>query len=171
MIPPRRSRSWSASGRKERGILAAGNGTGRSSMTARCFVDSNVLAYSDDEGSSLKRDRARELLREVIRSKAGVLSLQVLQEYFSVSTKKLGLSADDARQRIELFSQLDIVILGFPDLLAAIDLHRLHRFSIWDALVIRAALNGGCRILYSEDLQDGRRIGGLEIVTPFKDGR
>jgi predicted nucleic acid-binding protein len=140
-------------------------------MTARCFVDSNVLAYSDDEGSSLKRDRARELLREVIRSKAGVLSLQVLQEYFSVSTKKLGLSADDARQRIELFSQLDIVILGFPDLLAAIDLHRLHQFSIWDALVIRAALNGGCRILYSEDLQDGRRIGGLEIVNPFKDGR
>jgi predicted nucleic acid-binding protein len=137
-------------------------------MTARCFVDSNVLAYSDDEGSSLKRDRARELLREVIRSKTGVLSLQVLQEYFSVSTKKLGLSADDARQRVELFSQLDIVILGFPDLLAAIDLHRLHQFSIWDALVIRAALNGGCRILYSEDLQDGRRIGGLEIVNPFK---
>jgi predicted nucleic acid-binding protein len=137
-------------------------------MTARCFVDSNVLAYSDDEGSSLKRDRARELLREVIRSKTGVLSLQVLQEYFSVSTKKLGLSGDDARQRIELFSQLDVVILGVQDLLAAIDLHRLHRFSIWDALVIRAALNGGCRILYSEDLQDGRRIGGLEIVNPFK---
>jgi predicted nucleic acid-binding protein len=137
-------------------------------MTARCFVDSNVLAYSDDEDSGLKRDRAQELLREVILSKTGVVSLQVLQEYFSVSTRKLGLSAHEARQRIELFSQLDIVILGFPDLLAAIDLHRLHQFSIWDALVIRAALNAGCRILYSEDLQDGRRIDGLEIVNPFK---
>jgi predicted nucleic acid-binding protein len=137
-------------------------------MTARCFVDTNVLVYSDDENASLKRDRARELLREVILSKTGVLSLQVLQEYFSISTRKLGFSAEDARQRIEIFSQLDVVILGVQDLLAAIDLHRLHQFSIWDALVIRAALNAGCRILYSEDLQDGRRISGLEVVNPFK---
>jgi predicted nucleic acid-binding protein len=137
-------------------------------MTARCFVDSNVLVYSDDRRAGLKRERARELIREVMTAGTGVLSLQVFQEYFSISTKKLGISADGARKRIELFSQLDIVILGFPDLLAAIDLHRLHQFSIWDALVIRAALNGGCRILYSEDLQDGRRIEGLEIVNPFK---
>jgi predicted nucleic acid-binding protein len=61
-----------------------------------------------------------------------------------------------------------VVILGVEDLLAAVDLHRLHGFSIWDALVIRAALNAGCRVLYSEDLQDGRRIDGLEIVNPFK---
>jgi predicted nucleic acid-binding protein len=137
-------------------------------MTARCFVDSNVLIYSDDLRAGLKRDRARDLIEEVMVAGTGVLSLQVLQEYFSASKKKLGLSADSARQKIQLFSRLDIVILGVPDLLAAIDLHRLHQFSIWDALVIRAALNGGCRILYSEDLQDGRRIDGLEIVNPFK---
>jgi predicted nucleic acid-binding protein len=137
-------------------------------MTARCFVDSNVLVYSDDRRAGPKRDRARELIEDAMITGTGVLSLQVLQEYFAVSTKKLGLSADSARQKIEILSQLDIVILGVPDLLAAIDLHRLHQFSIWDALVIRAALNAGCRILYSEDLQDGRRIDGLEIVNPFK---
>jgi predicted nucleic acid-binding protein len=137
-------------------------------MTARCFVDSNVLIYSDDLRAGPKRDRARELIEEVMMAGTGVLSLQVLQEYFSASKKKLGLSADSARQKIQLFSRLDVVILGVPDLLAAIDLHRLHQFSIWDALVIRAAVNGGCRILYSEDLQDGRRIDGLEIVNPFK---
>jgi len=140
-------------------------------MTAQCFVDSNVLIYSDDRRAGPKRERARELIEEVTVAGTGVLSLQILQEYFSASTKKLGLSADSARQKIQLFSQLDIVILGFQDLLAAIDLHRLHQFSIWDALVIRAALNGGCRILYSEDLQDGRQIDGLEIVNPFKDIR
>lgn len=137
-------------------------------MTARCFVDSNVLIYSDDLRAGPKRDRARELIEEVMVAGTGVLSLQVLQEYFSASKKKLGLSADSARQKIQLFSRLDVVILGVPDLLAAIDLHRLHQLSIWDALVIRAALNGGCRILYSEDLQHGRRINGLEIVNPFK---
>jgi predicted nucleic acid-binding protein len=137
-------------------------------MTARCFVDSNVLVYSDDRREGPKQERARDLIREVMKAGTGVLSLQVLQEYFSISTKKLGISADGARKRIELFSEFDVVVLGFQDLLAAIDLHRLHQFSIWDALVIRAALNAGCRILYSEDLQDGRRIDGLEIINPFK---
>jgi predicted nucleic acid-binding protein len=137
-------------------------------MTARCFVDSNILLYADDRSAGPKRERARELIEEVMSTGTGVLSLQVLQEYFAVATKKLGVPAAGARQRIELLSRLDVVILGVEDILMAIDLHRLHQFSIWDALVIRAALNAGCRVLYSEDLQDGRRIDGLEIVNPFK---
>ena len=137
-------------------------------MTVRCFVDSNVFVYADDRSAGAKRDRARELIREVMSARTGVLSLQVLQEYFAVSTRKLGVSAAAARRRIELLSRLDVVILGVEDVLAAVDLHRLHGFAIWDALVIRAALNAGCRILYSEDLQEGRRINGLEVVNPFK---
>ena len=137
-------------------------------MTGRSFVDSNVLVYADDRSAGPKRDRARELILEVMGARTGVLSLQVLQEYFAVATRKLGISAVAARRRIELLNRLDVVILGVQDLLAAIDLHRLHSFSIWDALVIRAALNAGCKILYSEDLQHGRRIDGLEIVNPFK---
>jgi len=137
-------------------------------MTGRCFVDTNVFIYADDDSAGPKRGRARELIREVMSSRAGVLSLQVLQEYFSIATKKLGIPAASARQRIEWLSRWDVVILGVEDVLAAVDLHRLHGFSIWDALVIRAALNAGCRVLYSEDLQDGRRIDGLEVVNPFK---
>jgi predicted nucleic acid-binding protein len=137
-------------------------------MTARCFVDSNVLVYADDHSAGLKRDRARALIRELMLTRTGVLSLQVLQEYFSVSTKKLGLPAEAARRRVALVSRLDVVILGVQDVLGAIDLHRLHGFSIWDALVIRAGLNAGCRVLYTEDLQDGRRIDGLEVVNPFR---
>jgi len=56
------------------------------------------------------------------------------------------------------------------DLLAAIDLCRLRQLSIWDALIVRAALASGCRVLYSEDLQDGQVIDGLEIVSPFRGG-
>jgi predicted nucleic acid-binding protein len=137
-------------------------------MIVRSFIDSNVLVYADDRSAGPKRERARALISEAMLSKTGVLSLQVLQEYFSVATRKLGLPAAAARRRVALVSRLDIVILGVQDVLAAIDLHRLHGFSIWDALVIRAGLNAGCRVLYSEDLQDGRRIEGLEIVNPFR---
>lgn len=138
-------------------------------MTARCFVDSNVLIYAEDRSSGPKRYQARRLIQEVMRTKTGVVSLQILQEYFAVVTKKLGIEAARARHRVELLGRLDVVILGVQDLLAAIDLHRLHTIAIWDALVVRAALNAGCRVLYSEDLQDGRRFEGLQVVNPFRD--
>lgn len=64
-------------------------------------------------------------------------------------------------------ARLEIVELGIDDILAAIDLHRLHQFSIWDALIVRAALISRCRILYAGDLQDGRRVEGLEIRNRF----
>ena len=70
--------------------------------------------------------------------------MQVLQEYFAVATRKLGLSADFVQERVETYARFDIVILQPADLLAAIDLHRQHQFSIWDALIIRAALISNC---------------------------
>ena len=61
-----------------------------------------------------------------------------------------------------------VVILDVEDVLDAIDLHRLHQVSFWDALIVRAAKEGGCSVLYSEDLQDGRTIDGVRIVNPFR---
>ena len=137
-------------------------------MTARSFLDSNILVYADDRSAGPKRDRARTLIRETMLAGTGVLSLQVLQEYFATATKKLHLPSAAARRRVALFSRFDVVVLSVQDVLAAIDLHQLHQFSIWDALVIRAGLNAGCQVLYSEDLQDGQRIDSLEVVNPFR---
>jgi len=136
-------------------------------MSAAVFVDTNILVYADDKAVPAKRKRAQDLLLEVIDARTGWLSLQVLQEYFATATKKLGLDAEYARRRVELYSRLDVVILSPADVLGAIDLHRLYQFSIWDALIVRAALVAGCRTLYSEDLQAGFRIERLEIVNPF----
>lgn len=136
-------------------------------MTVRFFVDTNVLFYAEDLDAGAKRDRARALLRELIVSRNAVLSLQVLREFFAAGRSKLGLDAEDAKRRTELYSRLEVIDLSLDDLMAAIDLHRLHRFSIWDALIVRAALIGRCHVLYSEDLQHGRRIDGLEIRNPF----
>lgn len=136
-------------------------------MTVRSFVDTNVLCYAEDLDAEAKRDRARALLRELIVSRNAVLSLQVLREFFAAGRSKLGLDAEEAKRRTEVYSRLEVVDLSLDDLMAAIDLHRLHQFSIWDALIVRAALIGRCRVLYSEDLQHGRRIDGLEIRNPF----
>jgi len=138
-------------------------------MTVRFFIDTNVLVYADDQDSGAKRERAEEIVRGAFEKRSGVLSVQVLREFFVVGTRKLGLPATAARRRVELYSRLDVISLGFDDLLAAIDLTRLHSFSLWDALIVRAALNGGCDVLYSEDLQDGFRLEGMEIQNPFAD--
>ena len=134
----------------------------------RCFVDTNVLVYADDDVEPEKQARARALLSDLFASGKGVLSLQVLREYFVVATRKLGIDAEAARRRVEIYSRLDVVASDLDDLLAAIDLHRLHGLSVWDALVVQSALAGRCGVLFSEDLQHGRRFGSLRIENPFE---
>ena len=136
-------------------------------MNGREFIDTNVLVYADDARDPRKRDQARELIRELMRARRGVLSLQVLQEFFTAATRKLGMSAEDARRRVVLYTRFDVVTLAAVDLFAAIDLHRLHRLSIWDCLVVRAALNGNCTMLHTEDLSDGYAIDTLTVNNPF----
>lgn len=138
-------------------------------MTARSFLDTNVLVYTDDGDAPAKRERALELVEAGRRQAWGVVSTQVLQEYFTAVTRKLGVAAEIARRKVELFARLELVILDLDHLLGAIDLHRLHALSLWDALVVRAAADAGCRRLFTEDLQPGRRIEGVEIVNPFTD--
>ena len=92
-----------------------------------------------------------------------------LAEFFAVATRKLGLSAASARRRVEIYAGLEVFRPSVDDLLAAIDLHRLHEVSIWDALIIRSALASGCTILYTEDLQHDQTFDGLRIFDPFRD--
>ncbi|MFN2441752.1 MAG: PIN domain-containing protein [Thermoanaerobaculia bacterium] len=136
-------------------------------MPAPAFVDTNILVYADDRADPAKQSRAQDLIRQLIRERRGLLSTQVLAEYFVAATRKLGIDAVDARRRVELYSRFDVVTLQPADILGAIDLHRLHGFSLWDALIVRAALLAGCRTLYTEDLQAGFRIETLEIRNPF----
>jgi predicted nucleic acid-binding protein len=135
----------------------------------RSFVDTNVLVYADDDSAVDKQARARELLRELFENGNGVLSLQVLREYFVVATRKLGMDAEAARRKVEIYSRFDMAGSDIVDLLAAIDLHRLHGMSLWDSLVVQSALATRCGVLYSEDLQHGRQFGGLRIENPFVD--
>ena len=136
-------------------------------MAARSFLDTNVLVYTDDRDEPAKQRRALDLYAECRRGRSGVVSTQVLQEYFVTATRKLAVDPAVARRKVEIFGRLHLVTLRLEDVLAAVDLLRLHGMSFWDALIVRAALASGCGRLFSEDLQHGRRLEGLEIVNPF----
>ncbi len=136
-------------------------------MSARSFFDTNVLIYTDDRSSPAKQRRALNLVAEYRRARTGVVSLQILQEYFVTATRKLHVDAAVIRRKVELLAEFDVVVPELADVLAAIDLHRLHGFSFWDALVVRAAKQAGCSVLFSEDMQGAREIDGVRIVNPF----
>jgi predicted nucleic acid-binding protein len=137
-------------------------------MSARSFFDTNILLYADDKATPAKQRRALELVAEHRRARTGVVSLQVLQEYFVTVTRKLHVDPRIARRKVELLAEFDVATPELADILAAIDLHRLHRFSFWDALILRAAKEAGCSVLFSEDMPDTREIDGLQIVNPFR---
>jgi predicted nucleic acid-binding protein len=137
-------------------------------MSVRSFFDTNVLIYADDKAAPAKQRRAIDLVAEHRRARTGVVSMQVLQEYFVTVTKKLRVDPSIARRKVELLAEFDVAAPEVADILAAIDLHRLHGFSFWDALVLRAAKQAGCSVVFSEDMQNARAIDGVEIVNPFK---
>ena len=137
-------------------------------MTARSFFHRDVLVYADDIAAPTKQRLATELISEHRRGRTGVVSLQVLQEYFVAATRKLEANPQTARRKVELLAEFDVVTPEVSDILAAIDLHRLHQFSFWDALILRSAKLAGCAVLFSQDFQGERRIEGLRIVNPFR---
>ena len=131
------------------------------------FFDTNILLYADDADAGAKTAVARELLRSAMANRTGVVSTQVLQEFYVNARKKLQLDGAAARARIEVYLGFDVVTVTPKLVLAAVDLNRLDSVSFWDALVIRAAEHAGCDTLLSEDLQAGRRFGSVRVVNPF----
>jgi len=136
-------------------------------MNDRVFVDTNVFVYADDASAKAKRTRARKLLSELIRDRRVVISTQIMQEYYAAAIRKLGLPPHKARSRVERLNRLDTVVIRPAIILGAIDLHRLHALSFWDALVVRSASTAECPRLISEDLAHGLVIDGVKIENPF----
>ena len=133
----------------------------------RTFFDSNVVVCAEDSRYPAKQKRAMELVVEHMRHRTGVVSLQVLQEFFVATTKKLKLDPAIARAKVELLAKFDVAQPSVNDILAAIDLHRLYGLSYWDSLVLRMAKQSGCSLLLSEDMQHDQTIDCVLIVNPF----
>lgn len=139
-------------------------------MTDHSFVDTNILLYANDQGGGDKRLKAAELLRGLWQTRTGVLSTQVLQEFFYNATRKLSLplNVPAARAIVANYSVWQRCPTNAGTVLQAIDLHTALHYSLWDSLIIAAALESYCTTLYTEDLQHGQVIDGqLMIVNPF----
>ena len=131
------------------------------------FFDTNIFVYADDEAAPAKQDRAIQLIANARRWGTLVVSLQVMQEYFAVVTRKLGVDAALAQRKVELLARTRVVRFDETDVIAAIELHRLTRISFGDAMIVHAARMAGADVLYSEDLQAGAILGGVRVENPF----
>lgn len=135
----------------------------------REFVDANILVYALDTSAGDKHTPAAELLARLWETGGGCLSVQVLQEFFVVITRKVPkpLSADEAADRIRDFEAWDVFAPTVEDVLSAIALHTKANLSFWDAMIVEAAAESGCDVLWSEDLSHGQRLRGVHIQNPF----
>lgn len=133
----------------------------------KVFLDANILIYAQDQDSPDKQRRSREVIAALADSGAGVISTQVLQEYYVTVTRKLGVAPLAAKSVLQTFKIFEMVQAS-PDLIDdAIDCSVLNTVSFWDALIIAAAASSGCAIVYSEDLNPGQTIQGVRIENPL----
>lgn len=138
-------------------------------MTDRFFIDTNILVYAHDTSDGRKMGLARQLIREGLQNEALILSTQVLNEFFVTITRKLKkpISIAKAREEIQLLQIAEIILIDHDLILKAIDLELKEKISHWDALIVVCAQFAQCTVLFSEDLQHGRRYGNLQIINPF----
>ena len=132
------------------------------------FTDTNILVYASEPAKGEKCKVAVELLREASHGSSLVLSTQVLQEFYSTVMRNRLLSGPEALETLRDWADQAVVVPTTTELvLQAISLQQRMQLSIWDALIVQAALQAGCRTLFTEDLHNGLKIGDLEIVNPF----
>jgi predicted nucleic acid-binding protein len=140
------------------------------SMSGRTFVDTNVLIYAHDIDANTKHAIAKEFLRELWSERTGVLSAQVLQEFYVTVTRKIAspMSKDSARSVVSSYAPWCVETTP-AEIFAAFRIEDESRIGFWDALIVSSAVKSGATRIFSEDLNAGQRIAGIVIENPFAD--
>jgi len=133
------------------------------------FVDTNVIVYAHDCMDDAKRERARALLEKLALDGSLTVSTQVLQETYNALIRKLLVDPSKALFAVEKLAASRVVGSNADFVLDALRLSQRFQLSVWDALIVQAALASRCATLFTEDMQAGQRFGELEIVNPFDD--
>jgi len=141
------------------------------------FFDTNVLVYAYDPDEPARRQRALWLIREAMRESRFVISTQVMQEFFSMMLRRHFLPAPRALDVLRELAEHPVVPASGGSVLRAAALQQRSRLSIWDALIVQAALDAGCGTLFTEDLQNGQRFAAtgdapatVTVIDPFASG-
>jgi predicted nucleic acid-binding protein len=139
-------------------------------MSARFFLDTNIFVYSFDLHATSKAARAQELIRDAFTSRKGVISYQVVQEFFNVALRRFSspmLIADAQQYLATVFRPLLGVQSSSALYEEALRISQASKISWYDSLIVSAAVQSGCDRLYTEDLQNGQKFGRLQVVNPF----
>jgi predicted nucleic acid-binding protein len=138
-------------------------------MSAKTFVDTNVLIYAHDVDQKQKHPVARRLLIDLLRTRTLVLSPQVLQEFYVNVTRKIAkpLTKRAAREIVDDFSVWSIDTTA-SEIATAFRIEDESRIGFWDALICASALKSGAKVILSEDMSHGQTIAGIRIQNPFR---
>ena len=138
-------------------------------MTDKVFVDTNILVYAHDLDASVKHDQAAEIVGQLWETRNGVLSTQVLQEFYVTLTRKVSstLSKLEARKLLQKYSNWQVVLNDSAIISQASEIEESYNLSFWDALIISAAYSQDVPMILTEDLTHGQIIEGILIKNPF----
>jgi predicted nucleic acid-binding protein len=138
-------------------------------MNDRIFVDTNILVYCFDDADPEKKRKAVRVMENLWETSRGVLSLQVLKEFFVTVTEKLAskMNFRDAKAAVMDLLSWNIFYETRSSLEKTLEIVQRHRLSLWDANILSAAILSNCKTVYSEDLQHNRVVEGIRIVNPF----
>ena len=137
-------------------------------MSGKAFVDTNVLIYAHDVDAGSKHEVAKELLRELWSERAGALSLQVLQEFYTNVTREIASPLSKAGARVVVNNYANwCVETTLNEILTAFRIEDEAHIGFWDSLIIASALKSGATRLLSEDLNSGQAVAGIKIENPF----
>ena len=139
-------------------------------MSDRFFLDTNIFVYSATDDDPVKARIATELIRKALTTHKGAVSYQVVQEFFNLALKRFErrMNIEDRQEYLaRVFRPLLKIHSSMALYEEALRLHTANNLQWYDALIVGAARESGCAILYSEDLQHGQKFGSLKIVNPF----
>lgn len=133
------------------------------------FVDTNILVYAYDHTAGVKHESARAIMDRLWNSGDGVLSTQVLQEFYVVATSRIPkpMSSRRVREIIADLGTWTVATLDVPEILSASEISDRYRVRFWDGLILAAAQKEDAAILWSEDLNAGQNYGGVVVRNPF----
>ncbi len=137
-------------------------------MSGKMFVDTNIMVYAHDLDAGYKREMAKALMEKLWSQNTGVISIQVLQEFYVTVTQKIARPLSKAKTRgiLKNYSHWQVELNGMDTLLSASDIQERYVLSFWDALIVAAAVNAGAEKILTEDLSDGQILEGVLIENP-----
>ena len=139
-------------------------------MTAPVFVDSNILLYAVDAADPRKQRVARDWRAELWKSRLGRVSFQVLNEFYVNAVRLKPAASDEARSEVRDLMAWNPVVVDAGVIERGWKLQDRYQLSFWDSLIVAAAKTASCEFLLTEDLQDGQKLDGVEVVNPFRRG-